>query len=157
MSEPVTEEEQLKARLEAARQKTAEFERRREERLETQQLRDQVEDAERQARLEEAIADAEAEHGALGRHIKVVHAIYDDEHIRGSMIIKRPNPLIFKRFRDTGSMKSKDIEKLWCSCLVWPDKSSVESMIEELPHTELKLANACADLAGASKKEIAGK
>lgn len=156
----MTEEEELKARLEAARQKSAELEQRREERMELQRLRDQVEDAERKARLEEALADAEAEHGEVGRHLRVVHATYSDGHVLGSVIVKRPNPLIWKRFRDAGTngkLKDQDIEKLWRPSLVWPDASAVEALIEELPHTQMKLADACAALAGARTEELAGK
>ena len=153
------EEEELRARLEAAREKRAALEKGREERLELNRLRDQVEAEERRARLEEALVAAEEKHGELGKHLRVVHATYSDGHVRGSVIVKRPNALIWKRFRDASGSKAKDsdYEKLWRGSLVWPDASAVEALIEELPHTQIKLADACAVLAGAGVDELAGK
>lgn len=160
MSEPeMSEEEQeLRARLEVAREKRTVLERGRESRLELSRLRDQVEAEERRARLEEALVAAEEKHGELGKHVRIVHATYSDGHVRGSVIVKRPNALIWKRFRDaSGKAKDSDYEKLWRGSLVWPDASAVEALIEELPHTQIKLADACAVLAGAGADEIAGK
>lgn len=149
--------EELRARLAAARKRNEELQRERLARAATRKLEREVAEAERETRLREAIDDAEAEHGAEGEHIAVVHATYGNGSILGSIIVKRPAPQIWKRFRDTKSVKDADLEKLWRACLVWPDVETVERYCEELPHTPLSMVQTITTLAGVAKEELTEK
>jgi hypothetical protein len=114
-------------------------------------LVEQIEAEERALRDDEAIAAAEAEHGPVGKRIAVVHTDL------GVIIVKRPNPLIFRRFQDKGTTKTEDFDQLVRPCLVYPSKTEFDRILEELPATLIRAANAVCALAGVRHDEISGK
>lgn len=145
MEEAKTLEERL---AEARERKRAAAEKRNAAEAKRATIRE-VEEAERDARDEEAIAEAEDAHGA--EKIAVVRTSI------GCVIVKRPNPLIYKRFRDKGEAKTADLDKLVRNALVYPDASKFDSMLEELPATLDHAANKVVELAGFRAKEVSGK
>ena len=143
------EQEQLKERLDAARarQRSAEAKR---ERLQSERATlEEVEAAELEARDEEAIAKAEDENDA--RRIAVVRSSY------GAVILRRPNPVIYKRFRDRGEAKTVDLEKLVRGCLLYPDVAGFDRILDEEPGTLDRCASSVIELAGFRLKEVSGK
>jgi hypothetical protein len=111
--------------------------------------------------LEEATLKAEADHGALHKRIAVVHARYADDTIAGSIIVKRPNHMIWKRFQSIDADKPKEVSdglvKLIAHCLVFPTQDECDRLLEELPATDMRLLRAIAKLAGNSATEVGGK
>ncbi len=139
----------LESRREAARERIRAAERKRSEIAEAAATLDEVESLERNAADEEAIAEAEAEHGL--KRIAIIRTDF------GCVIVKRPNPLIYKRLRDRGEAKTQDLEKLVRSCLVYPDGSALDRLLDEVPATLDRAANAVVELAGFRAKEVSGK
>lgn len=144
-----TDSDDLDARLAAARARRNAAEERRNALAEAEEKRREVEAEERDARDEEAIADAEAEHGP--RRIAVVRTDV------GCVIVKRPNPVIYKRFRDRGETKTVDLEKLVRSCLVHPDSNAFDRLLDDVPAALDRAANAVVELAGFRAKEVSEK
>ena len=139
----------LQARLEKARA-ARELARQKREKLETQdELQRKVEAEELAATDEEALFNAEAEHGR-----KRVATI---ETEMGTIIVKRPNPLHFKRFQDKESVKTKDLEQLVRPCLVHPSANRFDAILEEYPATLTRCADRVATLAGVRARELSGK
>jgi len=98
---------------------------------------------------EKALADAEEKHTA-----KRVRMVRTD---MGAIIVKRPHPAIFKRFQDKGSMKTDDLDALVRPNVVYPDLGRFDQILEELPATLIRLADAIAGLAGTRGDDISGK
>lgn len=139
----------LDARLAAARAKKNEAaEKRTALEVEGAKLHE-VEAAERDARDEVAISEAEERFGA--KKIAVVRTEV------GCVIVKRPHPLIYKKFRDRGELKTTDLEKLVRACLVHPDGNALDKVFEEEPAALDRAANCVVELAGFRAKENAGK
>lgn len=139
----------LSARLAAARARKRKAESARESIASEAALAAQVEAEERAALDEEAIAKAEAEFGAG----KI--AIVSTE--LGCVIVKRPNPVLYKRFRDKESAKTSDLESLVRPCLVYPDSARFDAMLEEQPATLDRVADRVVYLAGFRAKELSAK
>lgn len=97
------------------------------------------------------IAAAEAEHGPIGERIAVI------ETDLGAIVIKRPEPVVFKRFQDKGSTKTDDLLALVRPCLVYPDAKRFGEILDALPATLSRLADEAVTLAGLRTKEAAGK
>lgn len=143
---------ELEARRAKAREERALLAKARAERDTQSMLVAEVEAEERALRDEQALAVAEEEYGAVGSRIAVVQTDL------GMVIVKRPNALHWRRFQDKGDkIKSQDFEQLVRPCLVHPDVSAFERILEELPATLIHFADAVATLAGARSKEVAGK
>ncbi len=123
----------------------------REKREELARLRLEVQRQENAARDAPHIEKAEAEHGPIGRHIAVI-----DTDL-GAIVVKRPPHLLYKRFIDKDKRTSDDVWKLVKPCLVYPDAARVDQMIEELPATLYRIADALLDLAGLRASEVSGK
>lgn len=149
MSETKTSE--LEARLAKVKADRAALQAARDKAAEQRLLEEQVVAEEQAFKDEQAVADAEAEHGTVGKKIAVVSTDM------GVIVLKRSNPLIFKRFQDVGSTKSADLDKLVRPCLVYPDIATFDRILEELPATMLRLASAVAGLAGVRAEEVSGK
>lgn len=116
--------------------------------------RDAAEAPELEARLlreELALDKAEIEIGPLGRALAVVQTDL------GAIILKRPAAVIFKRFQDSASMRSEELEKLVRPCLVYPVASDFVTIIDALPATLIRCANAVSVLAGVRTEELQGK
>jgi len=147
---PTKEAASLEERLAAARTRTREANAKRDALEEERTLLEQVEAAEHEARDTEAIANAEAEHGA-----HKISAIKTKRN--GSVIVKCPHPIVYKRFRDKGDAKTTDLEKLVRKCLVYPNAGRFDTILEDEPATLDRAANACVELAGFRLKEVSGK
>ena len=98
---------------------------------------------------DQALEAAEIEHGA-----KKIAVVRTD---MGAIILKRPHPVIFKRFQDKGSLKHEDLEKLVRPSLVYPDAARFNEIMDELPATLLRCANTVSGLAGVRMEEVAEK
>ena len=143
----VTDEEKL-AQIRASRTAVANA---RASRSALQAIKDEIE-AEEQALVDEQALDkAEQEIGPIGKKIMVV------ETPVGSIIVKRANHLVFKKFQDMQSLKTADLEKLVRPCIVHPEASKVDRIFEDLPATLVRVANAVSTLAGARAEEVSGK
>lgn len=147
-------DEDLRARKAKAQAAIAEIEAKRAKREEAGAEAREVERLERKAKDDAAIADAEEKLGELGLKFAAV------ETDLGVVIVKRPNPMVFKRWQDLGAdrmVKSVEVEKLVRTCLVYPAAESFERLCEELPATPARLASAIVDLANGRAKEVSGK
>ena len=141
--------DELNARLDAANAK-AESARLDREALETSgELERKVVAAERAASDERALYEAEAEHGA-----RKIGTVATD---LGLIIVKRANPILFKRFQDSESVKTEDLEKLVRPCVVHPTMREYDAIIEELPAALVRVADRVMYLAGVRAKDTGGK
>ncbi len=139
----------LQIRLDAARVRLRAAEGKRLAALTDGELVERVETEEQKAADEEAISAAEAKHGT--KRIRVVRTEL------GCVIVKRPNAVLYKRFRDQESAKTEDLEKLTRPCLVHPDASAYDRMLNEEPGTLDRVADAVIFLAGFRAREVSGK
>lgn len=146
---------ELRARIEAAAKA-------REERKASQNEDRELADLEREAALAEALVDAEAAHGPLGRKLLVVNATQPDGTVIGSVIVKTASSADFSRFRNAiATAKGQEIdhaqEKLWRPNVVFPPLAEVDRLVSELPFLSTALADAVARLCGVRSEELAGK
>lgn len=140
---------ELEARLAAAKARKLAAIKHTEESEASRQLVLDVEAAERDAADAEAVLRATEEHGA-DKIAKVYTAL-------GVVIVKRPNPVLYKRFRDKESTKTADLEQLVRPCIVYPDASRWDLICEEQPATLDRVADHVVSLAGFRGKELSGK
>lgn len=141
--------EDLERRLAAARERKRAAEAKRQATQAAADALAKVETEEREALDEEAIANAEAEHGA--NKIGIVRTDL------GAVIVKRPHPAHYKRFRDRESAKTQDLEKLVRPCVVYPDATRFDAMLDEQPAILDRVANQVVELAGFRAREVSGK
>ena len=132
--------EALNRRIREARAKTSAFE---EQATEREQLRE----LERRARFEENKA----------RDLPYIQAA-EDEHVNvrvvntplGAIVVKRPHHLAFQRFmKKASSSKGFDDNDVWNlvkKCVVYPDVTRVDEIVEEYPGVTVRLGNAAVDL-----------
>jgi hypothetical protein len=111
----------------------------------------EVEAEERGVSDARAVASAEEEHGAQGVQIAAITTRL------GVVIVKRPTASLFRRFQDQGKTDHAALDKLVRPCLVHPDKSAFDALLDELPATLVLLADAVVELAGARAREVSGK
>lgn len=145
--------EELQARLDQVRARRAQLDAEEAERAQERSLAEQLEREERDLRDREAIAAAELEHGPLGKKIAAVRTDM------GVVIVKRANHVLFRRWQDRGekSMQTEELEKLVRPCLVHPDVTTFDRILDELPATLLRVADAVSVLAGVRAQEVSGK
>lgn len=143
--------EDLEKRLAELRAQRRQLEAEAEQRAAERSLHDQVEAEERAIKDREAITKAEQDHGPVGRKLAVV------ETDLGAVILKRSNPLHYKRFSDAETLATAELEKLVRPCLVHPTMPTFEAYLEEQPAILLRCANAICVLAGVRAKEVSGK
>jgi hypothetical protein len=141
----------LEQRIQKARAERARLEAEAHDRAELARLEAEAEREERAPRELAALEAAEREHGPRGRKIQVV------ETDLGIVIVKRPHSALFRRFSDKGSMKTADLDQLVRPCVVYPDSSTLDRILDELPATLLRLANSVSELAGFRAEEVQGK
>lgn len=142
---------ELEQRLQAAKEQRARIEQERFARAPELALLEQVEAEELAAKNAQAIADAEAAHGPMGKKVRAI------ETSNGVVIVKRPNHLLFRKFQDSGKVSTDECERLVRPCLVYPDAATFDRWAEEEPGIIVRAANACAQLAGIRAEEVAGK
>lgn len=111
----------------------------------------ELEALEREATDAEALAKCVAEIGPVGSKICVV------ETDMGAVVLRRPNAALFKRFQDQGKFDSAALDKLMRPCVVYPDGARLDQILDELPATLPRLANAVVELAGARSAELSAK
>jgi hypothetical protein len=145
------EREDLEARLAKARAERAAVAQARVEREAAAELAALVETEERAAKDEAAVAAAEQAHGPVGRKIAVV------ETDLGVIIVKRPNPVLFRKWQDMGKATTATLDQLVRPCLVYPDVAAFDRILDELPATLMRLANEVCTLAGMRREEVSGK
>jgi hypothetical protein len=150
MSDP-TLPETPKERLARLKAESADVVRKRAERAELADVDAQIAAAERELKDEKAITQAECEHGAIGDMIAVLRTP------RGVVIVKRPSPLVYRRFRDTGVHNSEELQKLIRPSLVHPSLTALEAILDELPALETAVADQVVALAGFGRAHVAGK
>ena len=119
---------------------------------EAQRIADEQIAAEKQDVIDnEAIEAAEIAHGPVGKKIMVVKTDL------GAIIVRRPKQAAFKRFQDTGSLKYDELEKLVRPSVVHPSLSAFDQIMEELPATMLRCADAVSVLAGVRRDDVSAK
>lgn len=96
-----------------------------------------------------------AEHGRVGAKIDIVRI--DDERDGRAVILRRPNMTVFRRFQDSGTNESKDLDNLVRPCVLYPSKAEFDMLVTELPFLLKRCADVCCTLAGVRKADIAGK
>lgn len=138
-------------KLAEVRARRAELDRQRAERDAARALEEQLEVETRALADAEAIAKAEDEHGPVGKRIALVRTDL------GVIILKRPNPVLFRRFQDQGKFTHEAIDKLVRPSVVHPDGATFDRIMDELPATMIACANAVTVLAGARTEEASGK
>lgn len=158
MSGPMPKQPLTPAIDEAARQRIAEL---RAQRFALEQARNDRESqasateqlaAEERGLLDDQALDAAIEkHGPVGQQIALVKTRL------GTIILKRSNATLFKRYIDKGKFDTDDLDKLTRPCLVHPTVAEFDRIILELPATLTRCADRVAVLAGFRKDEIAGK
>lgn len=149
------ERAELEQRIEAVRAERARVQAERDRREKERELADELEREERALKDDQAIADAELEHGPLGKRIEAVRTG------QGVVIVRRPSPANFRRWQDR-SVSSKDLtmddaEQLVRPSLVYPDKVTFDAWVKNEPGILPRCAAACGRLAGARLDELAGK
>jgi len=140
---------EVEQRIRDARARRETLEKARSDREEAEALQRRLADEER------ALKDAEALEAAEAKFDKRKLATVETE--MGVIIVKRPHAAIFKRFQDQGSTNTKQLEELVRPSIVHPTISEFEAIVEELPATLLRVANAVSRLAGIRAEEVAGK
>ena len=153
-SDPKIDEEaeikELQERIARAQEQREQAEQKREAmRRSPAELRKQLEREEQAAKDAEALLAAEQEHG--------VNRVASIETEEGLIIVKRPNPLHFKRFQDKDKHKVDDFEQLVRPCVIHPSKARFDEICENLPATLMRCANAVVQLAGFRARDLAGK
>jgi hypothetical protein len=149
--------EDIEKRIAEAKAKRAQLQAEADARAAERELAEQLETEERGVRDLEAIKKAEADHGAMGKKIAVVQTDL------GAVVLRRANPLHYRRFlnegpiTEAGSLKLDVAEKLVRSCLVYPALSTFEAWLEEQPLILVSCATALGQLAGSRAKEVEGK
>lgn len=75
----------------------------------------------------------------------------------GVVIVKRPHPATFKKFRDAGKYKTKELEEFVRPCVAHPDAQGLTDLLNDFPAVLDKIADAAFELAEGRVKEISGK
>ena len=99
----------------------------------------------------EALAKAEAEHGPVGKKIRVVSTP------SGSIILKRAGNAAFRRFMDAPKASVDEAERLVKPCVVYPSRADFERITDEYPALWIRLAGALTILAGHKAEELQEK
>jgi hypothetical protein len=111
---------------------------------------------ERALRDDQAIIEAEKRFGRQGEHIYVITQV--DAPESDIVIVKRPNPVAFKRFQDQEESQVKHIEELCMPCVVYPSVGVVDRLVtSEKPALLMRIMHGVSYLAGARKAVEQGK
>lgn len=111
----------------------------------------QIKQAEQDIVDKQAIIDAIEKYGPLDQKIRVVQTD------GGVVILKKANPNIFRRFQDSESTETEDLDKLVRPSVVYPAPAQFDALLDEYPMTLMRCANAVSWLAGARKEDLAKK
>lgn len=102
----------------------------------------------------DVLPELEAEHGKLGTDIAIVY--YDSTTDAGAVVVKRPKPIVYKRFADQNRIKTDDVEKLVRGCRVYPSAEDFDALCERLPALPMICGNTIHNLARGGR-EAQGK
>lgn len=143
----MSDQEALRARLEAAKAATADA---RAELAPT--LEDQVAAAELEAANAAAERDASKKLGRKHVDYEVVPVV------DGSVVIvKRPDPVQFQAFMDLPAAKLEDIDAMGSRCVHYPDAGTYRKLKTDRPGLQISVAKAASRLAGIALDEQSGK
>lgn len=147
-----TEEDRLRARLEAVRAERAAKKVSRNREGAVDRLTQQIAD-------EEALLKAEDEHGAVATF----------ETADGIVIVRCPEPVRYKKYqgivgrlaqKNTDSSNAQLVDEahsLCLQCLVHPAKPRFEQLAEKFPGMPMQLANKISELAAGRTSEVQGE
>ncbi len=105
--------------------------------------------AEREADEAEAITRACCELGEQGRYFEVVTTDL------GAIIVRRPEPVRYRRFQELEAPRVEDIERLVKPAVYWPARTQLDTMLDEQPGILMRIAAAVGKLAGVRRDELA--
>jgi hypothetical protein len=147
----MTNTEELQKRINAAREKREALEATRAEWRAAEDLAEEANREERAVREVEALDKLEAEHGLLGKDIALI------ETPEGSIIVKRPVPITYRKFVDSGKSDTKAFSDLVRPCRVYPDVTEYDRLLDKYPALLASCAVAVCKLAGLRVETLAGK
>lgn len=131
--------------------KKSELEAQRAQRAAEAEMREKIRVARLEAETAELIMKYEDELGDLDRAFKIV--VSDG----GAIVVKRPHPASYNRFRDRGEYKSRTVDELARQCIVHPSAEKVTEILNTYPGILDHLADAIHELAGGRARALAGK
>ncbi|AKT38253.1 hypothetical protein [Chondromyces crocatus] len=146
-----TQIDDLQTEIDAELAKLAEVETRRAQREHSQRLVRELAEAKRARKEAEVIERLEAEHGPLDKRILRIDT---DE---GMIVVRKPDPRLYQRFVDQGKTNTEALSKLVRPHVVYPDKTELTRIFEEVPAALMRCADAVCFLAGVRKQEAEGK
>lgn len=135
------------ARLEAER---AAIEERRQEKEGREAAAARLAELQREVQTAKLLEQFEAE-GERGVDFDLV------DTVAGPIVVKRPHPATFKKFRDGGKYTSAAIEDFVRPCVAHPSKTELGPIIERFPGVVDELADVAFALARGRSKRVAGK
>lgn len=141
----------LQARIAAARTESQAIDAAEAERRELEALEAEAEAAERAVRDARAIVEAEKKLGRRGKAFEVVTTDL------GAVILRRPDPIRYKRFVDEAKTSQDEIEAFVRTCREYPPEAEFSKLLEELPGSLGAMSNAVGQLAGIHLAEVQGK
>lgn len=147
----MTELEKLEAELAELETRKAEREAARAEKEALSEAREKIVRAKRALEDAEVIERFEDQLGDRGVKWDAV------ETAAGVVIVRRPHAATFKKFRDAGRYKSKDVEELVRPCVAHPDAQGVTDLLNDYPAVLDRLADVVFSLAEGRAREVAGK
>lgn len=142
---------EMKAELAALDAQKRERESAREQAEEERKLRDEIRARKLELARLDAIERAEEELGELDVDFCVVETFED------VVVVKKPHPAVYKKWRDKGRYKSADLYELIKPCIHSPSASEFHALAEKYPGLLDELADNVMRLAHGRAKEVAGK
>lgn len=144
MSDPTNPPDELTALREQLAAARAE----RERKLDAATQAEELDAARRELADEQAINAAIDEHGILGRDIVAVPTDF------GTVIVKRPGALRWRRFQDSDNYKTEALEAFFLPCVVHPTQTELKAMLDKQPAILVRIGNAVTKLAGIRRDEL---
>lgn len=143
---------ELRARLAAARAAREAIDDERAKKEASAALAAEVEEEERKLANAQAVRDAEEKYGPVGKSIAVVPT----DH--GVVIVKKPNHVLFRKWRDSDDMTScAKMEEFITPSVVYPSRAQFGTIIQDQPALIDTVCTQVASLAGFRLKGAAGK
>jgi multidrug efflux pump subunit AcrA (membrane-fusion protein) len=144
----------LQKQLDAARDAADKARDRRERASQIARMREELETAQREAREEEALAEAEAQYGPIGKKLGRVTL-----EIGGMVLVKPPDGIKFRQWQDQHQDKITHdaLRQLVRPCVVYPPSGDFDALIADRPAALMHVANKVHELAGFKLKQIGGK
>jgi hypothetical protein len=148
--------EDTEKKLAAARAARAALQAEREKAIAAVSAEEALAAEERALRDETALFTAEKAHGKSGEKIGVLKGVGAKEC--DIVILKRPNPVAFKKFQALEAVGQTELEQLVAPCVVYPTIDVWDRIISnEQPGLLLRAAKAVSYLAGVREKDDLGK